>query len=404
MQRLHTALLAALALGTPSLAHAQEPLPTGNQAIPGVAPVATPEAPAAPAAPPKKSWTDTVQVGGRIFLGWSWNLTEGMDNANTFDLTRAYLFAKVKLADHVKARLTLDAPAREPLVTVSGDPAVTKVTSGAGRFDVVLKHAYLEVDQLWLEGLSLKLGMHDTPWLSYEEAQSQYRFASAMFADREGYMSSTDLGLMLGYELPSKLFAAQVSLVNGETWQKPEVTGSAHKDVITRLTFVPLRADAGTLSLSLVGSVGEYDKADNRLRLRLIGQLAWEAKNYRIAAEFMRTADRASALTSRQASLARSNGVATGQGISAYAWLDTAAFNVADGLRFFFRFDMLDPDTEIDKNSHTRELFGVGYRLNDNFQFMVDGEWTQFDADAGATVGSKPVTEKRVSLHTDISF
>ena len=393
MKRIVWAFATALSFGLPTLAHADDPAPKVEE-----------PKPAPPAPPAKKSWTERVEIGGRVFLGWTWNLTEDMDNANTFDLTRAYLFAKVKLADHIKARVTIDAPAREPLVTVSGDPGVTKVTSGAGRFDVVLKHAFLEVDRLFVDGLMLKLGMADTPWLSYEEAQSQYRFVSGMFLDREGYMSSTDLGLTLGYELPSKLFSAVVAVVNGETWQKPEVTGSAHKDVMARVTFVPLRADAGTLSASLVASVGEYDKGEDRLRLRLLGQIAWEAKFYRIAAEFVRTADRSSGVAGKQPSVVRGNGVATGQGISAYAWLDFGAFDVAEGLRLYARFDMMDPDTEIDKNSHMREIVGIGYRVNDNLQFMIDGDLTQFDDDAGAAVASKPVSEVRLSLHTDISF
>ncbi len=385
MQRIAWVATIALSFGLPSLARAEEP------------------APPAPLAP-KPSWTDRVEIGGRVFLGWTWNLTEDMDNANTFDLTRAYLFAKVKLADHIKARVTIDAPAREPLVTVSGDPGVTKVSSGAGRFDVVLKHAFLEVDRLWVDGLTLKLGMADTPWLSYEEAQSQYRFVSAMFLDREGYMSSTDLGLSLGYELPSKRLAVQVAVVNGETWQKPEVTGSAHKDVMARVTFVPLRAPAGTLSASFVASVGEYDKGEDRLRLRLLGQLAWEAKHYRIAAEFLRTADRASGVAGKQPSVVRGNGVATGQGVSAYAWLDLGAFAVAEGLRLFARVDWMDPDTAIDRNSHLHEVVGVGYRVNQHLQFMIDGDLTQFEDDAGAAVDSKPVSEVRLSLHTDIAF
>ena len=192
--------------------------------------------------------------------------------------------------------------------------------------------------------------------------------------------------------------------MNGETWQKPEVSGSAHKDVIARVTFVPLRASAGTLSASLVASVGEYDKGEDRLRMRLVGQLAWEAKHYRIAAEFLRTADRASGVAGKQPSVARGNGVATGQGISAYAWLDFGAFEVAEGLRLFARVDWLDPDTEIDKNSHLREVAGIGYRVNEHLQLMIDADLTQFDDDAGAAVGSKPVSDVRVSLHTDIAF
>jgi hypothetical protein len=182
-----------------------------------------------------------VELGGIAFLNYRFELTDGQDNFNTFDVTRTYVFASVKPMDHVRFRVTLDAPARETVVKGSG--ATTEVTQNAGKLDVIVKHAFVELYEVGTPGLSIKFGQQDLPWVPFEEKQWTYRFQGPVLADREGYLSSTDLGIGASYVLPSKQFEGHASLVNGETFGKPEV--SKHKDVHARLTVRPIASLSG---------------------------------------------------------------------------------------------------------------------------------------------------------------
>lgn len=386
-------VLAALSQTT-----ATEPAPAPD---PGPAPEPKPE----PKADAKSEggialpgWLSRIEVSGTAFLLYRYELTEGAKNVNTFDVARMYLRLDAKPVDHVKFRVTLDSPNREATTVVKD--GVTTVNKDAARFDVVLKHAYGEVYDLFVPGLSAKLGMHDLPWVPYAEALWGYRFQGSVLVDREGYMSSTDLGLGVGYVTPGKLFEAQVSVINGETWSKPEI--SKHKDVLGRLTLRPCpdSDSLAGLSFSAVGSVGSYEGGDDKARLRFIGQAAFESKFALLAAEYFWAKDPPRKMVSRHPSLAASTDpLVVAQGWSVSAWLDFGIFGVAEGLRLVGRVDSLDPDIGMGRNQHLREIVGIGYRHNKYVEVLVDGELVQYGDAAQAEAD-----ERRVFLHSKVSF
>ncbi len=388
-----TFLVAALVFGTAGAALAQQP--------PSPAPAVTPtvsaqvEKAATPAVP---DWLSRVEIGGVAWLFYRYELTKGANNLNTFDLGRMYFFATVKPMDHVRFRMTLDSPNREATTTVKG--GVTTVSQNSGKFDVVIKHAFVELYDVLTPGLSFKFGMHDLPWVPFEEKIWTYRFQGPVFADREGYLSSTDLGVGVGYVLPSKWVEGHVSLVNGETWSKPEV--SKHKDVHARLTLRPMASHKvlSGLSVNLFGSAGAYDGGDNQDRDRFIPQVAFEHKYAAVAADYFRAWDPPSKLASKQPSLANSTDpVVAAQGWSAFGWLDLGLIGVAEGVRLMGRVERLDPDTNLANNSHTREIVGIGYRANKYVQILVDVELVQYGANAATAAN-----ERRIFFHTAIGF
>ena len=394
--RLITTSVLVFAAGTALAQTEPSPAPAPTATVADRAPAAKAKAEAEK--PPLPDWLSRVEIGGIAFLNYRFELTDGQDSFNTFDLSRMYFFAIVKPADHVKFRMTIDSPNREATTTVKD--GVTTVNKDAGRFDVVLKHAYGELYDVPVKGLSVKFGMHDLPWIPFEEKIWTYRFQGPVFVDREGYLSSTDLGVGVGYVLPSKWVEGHVSLVNGETWSKPEV--SKHKDVHGRLTVRPLASHPllSGLALNLFGSAGAYEGGDNRDRDRLIPQLAFEHKHAAVAAEYLRAWDPPGKLVSKHPSLANStDAVVTAQGWSAFGWLDFGLFGVAEGLRVMGRVERLDPDTNLASNGHTREIVGVGYRLNKYVQALVDAEFVQYEANAAAAAN-----ERRIFVHTAIGF
>ena len=57
----------------------------------------------------KKDDGPKVKVSGLLFPSYGFDLTEGADGYNEFDIDRSYLRADAKLTDVLSVRLTLDA-------------------------------------------------------------------------------------------------------------------------------------------------------------------------------------------------------------------------------------------------------------------------------------------------------
>lgn len=364
--------------------------------------------PAPPPAPAPKApdWLDRVTVGGKAYLHYVFDL-EHDDDLNAFDVTRAYLQVKAETSDHTRFALALDAPKRVSDVKsvevetdpVTGEVTGVTVTKSSGPYDVVLKHAYGEIFDLPTKGLWVKFGMHDLPWVPYEEKVWSYRFQGTVMPDREGYLSSTDLGIAIGYDLPSKYLAASVHLINGETWSSPET--SEHKDVHAKVTIrpVPSHELLGGLSVSGLAVIGKWTEGDDQDRRRFLGQVAFEHKLGTIAAAFLATSDPPSRLVSKQPSLAGSTEtLAKGMGFTVFGWLDAGAVGGPKGLRVMARLDRWDPDGDVDDNSHTREIAGVGYKLNKFVELLADVELVQYDE--GALVDD----EGKLFLHSEWKY
>jgi hypothetical protein len=333
-------------------------------------------------------------ITGTLFLQYLYEHTEAAERFNAFDVTRAYFGARVEPHEHVRLRLTVDAPAREAVTKVDG--GVTTVTPEAGRRDVVLKHAYAELHDLPLVGLALRLGMQDLPWVPMQEKLWTYRFQGTVFADREGYASSTDLGAGLAYG--GAFGDVALAVVNGETWSKPEV--SRHKDVQARLTWRPL-ADHELwrgFAVSAGGSFGQYDIGPDAERRRLHAAMAFEHPWASVGVEYLRAEDPPAKIAPRQPAVATSTAsMVTAQGWSAWGWIDVGIFGVASGVRLMGRVDWLDPNLQSDANAHRRYIAGVGFRAAKDLQVLLDAEHVEHGA---AGVG----TEDRAAVHALIGF
>jgi len=362
-----------------------------------------PEAEAAAPAVQRTSWTDRVTVGGRIWVSWMGDLTEGRDLYNAFDVGRTYLQARARLTDHFRLGLTLDAPRR--VETVDGvtidDDGVATLRRTSRNLDTVVKHAYGEIVDIGTKGLWLRFGMHGLPWVPYEEAQWTYRYQGTVLPDRQGYWSSTDLGVSLGYDLPSRHFAVVIAFVNGESWSSPEST--KHKDLHARLTVRPLASHGGLGGLEASGAVslGTWGDGDDQARRRFLGQLAFRHPHGAVAFTYLATSDPVARMRGRHPSLANSPGDrANGAGFSAWGWFGLgAALDDLDGLRLMARFDRWDPDTDLDDNAHTRQILGASYRFNKHVEFLLNVELTQWQSAAGPTVD-----ETRLYLQSDWTF
>ena len=71
-------------------------------------------------------------------------------------------------------------------------------------------------------GTWARFGIQQTPWVDFEENVYRYRFQGTVFAEREGYLSSSDAGASFRYNLPSNFGEVHVGDYNGENYNRTE--------------------------------------------------------------------------------------------------------------------------------------------------------------------------------------
>jgi hypothetical protein len=165
-----------------------------------------------------------VRVGMVSFLQYDAEL-ENRGNYNAFDVTRAYLNVNGQLAQNVRFRFT---------------PDVRRVTDGslAGSLTVRVKYAFVQFDNITPRSW-IRFGLHQTPWLDFEEGINRYRVEGTMFSEREGLIpGSADFGAGYLTPLPGNYGEVQVGIYNGEGFSQTDA--NKYKSVQGRLTFRPL--------------------------------------------------------------------------------------------------------------------------------------------------------------------
>ena len=154
---------------------------------------------------------------------------------NKFDIGRVYLTFKGPLGDRLSYRATTD------------------IKQGAGTdsykgWFVRLKYAYLQYDYMKpnSDGASAfaRIGVLHTVIVDHEENFWPRYFAQTAL-ERNGFLSSADLGVSTGITLPNKLGEIYADVVNGTGYDNPE--NNKYKDFQVRLTITPLEKSASLL-------------------------------------------------------------------------------------------------------------------------------------------------------------
>lgn len=328
----------------------------GSVAAVASAQTTSPPAPAAPVqapAPPPPQYP-TFSIGVLSYLQYDAEL-ENRDGFNAFDVTRAYINVTGELARRVKFRIT---------------PDVRRVTDGsvAGSLVFRMKYGYLQYDDLLVKGSWLRAGMHQTPWLDFEEGINRYRVQGTMFAEREGLIpGSADFGVGFLSPLPGGYGEFQVGLYNGEGYARAEVNRA--KSLQGRFTVRPFPKGPTLkgLRVSTFYNLDSYDRRQPRRRAIVMG--SFEHKRFVGTAEWVGATDRA--LPTQAANLTR-------RGTSVFAEVRQDL----EGWAAFGRFDRLNNDTALVDRSTRRSIVGAAYWMKwgkTRLGFVFDDEDVRYD-------------------------
>ncbi|MGE0814639.1 MAG: hypothetical protein AB7O28_15550 [Vicinamibacterales bacterium] len=318
MTRLEVLLIGCLAI--PALARAQTAPPAPpSQPAPAAVQTTAPEYPA-------------VRIGMVSYLQYDDEI-ENQGGLNAFDVTRAYVNINAQVSRNVRFRFT---------------PDVRRVTDGSlnGTLTVRVKYAFAEFDDT-THGAWLRVGMHQTPWLDFEESINRYRVQGTMFAERDGLIpGSADFGVSYFRPLPHGFGEFHVGVYNGEGYAHAE--SNKYKSVEGRLTVRPLPARGLAKGLRLSGfyNAGWYDHDQPRR----LGILMASFEHPHLVATVQHLAATEHPLPTATDDTDRS-------GSSAFLEVRQGA----QGWAGLARFDHFDPDRQRPGDAHDRTVAGGAY-------------------------------------------
>ncbi|MCX7914591.1 MAG: hypothetical protein N2511_08405 [Thermodesulfovibrionales bacterium] len=318
----------------------------------------------------------SIKPSIEIYSDYTYDLTEGKEDYNSFNIKRAYLGVKGSLTNEdakemkINYRLTLDvgdysdvaAKGTYEVTNVNGKEQVDVKSSKINGLSIAfLKYAYLELEDMGIKGLTLQLGMVPTPWVSFEDKFVGMRWWSPSFTDRAKILNSADKGFNLSYKLPAKYGEVVLSAINGEGYKNIEDTKV--KDLLARISIRPLPEMDIVKGLMLHYYIG-YGKANTdktkpdaeSVRQRMSFGLSFDSDYFLMLGQYLLTED---GFDSEQTKIAKG----AGYSISTRVKLEKLLASNQTGL--FFRYDKYDPNTDKEKDSKDTIIVGPYYYFVD---------------------------------------
>ena len=339
--------------------------------------------PAAGYTPPDD--TPSIKVGATIFADYTYtDSPEATDadgnsyNPSAFQVTRAYINITGNVTHNIAFRITPDVT-RE---TFAG-PAV----SGSLVYRLKYAFAQFNLDDWMTHGSWVRFGIQQTPYVDYAEGIYRYRFQGTIFAEREGFLTSSDAGLSFHANFGKNYGDVHVGVYNGDGYSKPEANNQPAYQI--RGTLRPFAAAKPVLrGLRITGFYDADNYIKNDPKKRAIVALTYEHKYVNAGFEYLNTQDQVTALVKK----------VKGDGYSAWFTPRTAM-----GLEGLFRYDHYAPDNSISNRERSRTIVGVAYWFKHlgtpTTAILLDYDDAQFDN----FTPSLP-DQRKIAVHALVNF
>lgn len=337
--------------------------------------------PAAGYTPPDD--TPTIKVGATIFADYTVQQkprakdVDGNDvTPNAFNVARAYINVTGNISHLIAFRITPD---------VARESGAGSSLSGSQTFRLKYAYAQFNLDDWINRGSWVRLGMQQTPWVDFMETVWRYRFQGTIFEDREGFLSSSDVGVSFRYNFPGNYGEVHSGFYNGESYTRPEANDQ--KAFMIRGTVRPLRMHPVLRGLRLTGFYDKDAYVKSAERQRAIAAVTFEHARLNASANYFAATDQARATAAE----------VDARGFSVWVTPRTAR-----GWEAILRYDQLEPDTDLEARKK-RTMGGVSYWFPHqgtvSTALLLDLENVKYDR----YLPSRP-TERRVALHMLVNF
>jgi len=261
---------APAAEGSPAASGAT-PLPESTPVTAAVAAAAAGQEPGRAVDPPPTNFP-AVTFGVVTFLQYQAQLHES-NGYNAFDVTRGYLNIRARLSDRIRLRFT---------------PDVRPTTDASLNQNLALRLEYASLDVQATDGIAIMFGLHEMPWLAFEESVNRYRVIGPFFSERLGLIpGTTDLGISV--KASNERTEFHLGVYNGEGQGRAEI--DKYKSIDGRATFRPFSQDSelGKVTLSGFYQYGWY--ARDRPRNVAIGMGTYESDHIVLTAQYLSATD-----------------------------------------------------------------------------------------------------------------
>jgi hypothetical protein len=343
--------------------------------------------PAAGYTPPDD--TPRIAVGATIFADYTVQqqpkITDADGNTRTlnqFQVTRSYINITGFISHSIQFRITPD---------ITRETGVGSSLNGSYTFRLKYAFAQWNFDDYMTRGSWARFGQQQTPYVDYYEGIYRYRFQGTTFEEREGFLSSSDVGASFHYNFPQNFGDLHAGVYNGETYTKPEVNDQ--KGWMVRGTARPL-AHSGALALRGLRVTGFID-ADHYVksadRRRGIVSATFEHQYLNAAFDYLWTTDQ--------------NASATKPKVHGKGWSVWATPRSTKGWEGLLRYDHMQPDTSISNQTRTRFIGGVAYWFPHQGNVATALLFDYDDAKSNNfTTTTPPPEQKKFAVHALVSF
>ena len=328
---------------------------------------------------PPASTSPTVKVGVTIFADYLVTQTPKITDANgekvtanVFNVGRSYINVTGSASQRVTFRIT---------------PDIARATDGSlsGSQLFRLKYAYFDV--ALPHRTSIRFGMQQTPFIDGQEGVYRYRFQGTSFAERDGGLASSDVGITARTAMGA-YGDVHVGIYNGEGYSRAEVNDQ--KALMARVTVRPMPTHAIAKGLKLTGYLHADEYVQGAPRNRTVLSATFEHARFNAGADYVRRVDQPTPAAAE----------VTGQGYSFF--VTPFAKQKGVGVEGLLRFDRFEPNTNVDA-AWKRLIAGVAYWFpkqgTASAALLFNLEQVTYDR----FVPTRP-TERRIGLYSLISF
>jgi len=341
----------------------------------------------APATPPAATPDDTpsIRVGATLFADYTYTQSpEATDadgntyNPSQFNVTRSYINITGNISHIVAFRFTPD---------IARGTGTGSSLNGSLTFRVKYAFAQVNLDDWMEKGSWVRFGIHQTPWVDFEEGIYRYRFQGQVFSEREGYLSSSDAGASFHYNFPSNYGEVHAGVYNGENYNRPETNGQKAFEV--RGSVRPFAHGASLLrGIRVHGFYNADSYVPDGPRHRGVFSTTFEHVYLNAGFEYLDTTDRPSVTRSE----------VDGHGYS--LWATPKAKN---GWEALLRYDHMTPDTAADSQTRTRNIVGVAYGFPHQGS-VSSALLLDYDAQTFHNYPTLQPRQQRIAVHALVNF
>lgn len=331
--------------------------------------------------------TPSIKVGATLFMDYTIQdepkVTDAAGNdvtKSSFNVGRTYINVTGQINHIISFRIT---------------PDITKVT-GSNSYVYRLKYAFVQfgLDDWMTKGSWVRFGQQQTPYIDYAEGLYRYRFQGPTFPDREGYLTSSDLGASFHYNIQDGYGDIHTGIYNGEGYGNVSDPNN-EKTFQIRGTFRPLpKGDANLRGLGLTGFYQSDKYVKGADRNRGIFEVYFQHKYLNALWSYLSTTDQTLPTATKR----------DGKGWWTYV---NPKYPIASkpgaSIEVLYRHDQLEPDTSLADQKSKRDIFGIAYWFphqgNVNTALMFDVDNTTFSHFAPGKD-----TQRNISIHGQVNF